>query len=130
MHSTEASKGPTRLLAFTLGGEQQLKTDHSAHLPLPDQPKLEASPDDIALGAAVYDEACKFCHGSKAVSRFGGSVPDLRYADSITHVQWNAIVIAGSKRTSGMPGMELTTEQSQAIRSYVLSLSEEIRRKQ
>ena len=82
------------------------------------------------MGAAAYNEACKFCHGSNAVARFGGSVPDLRYADAATHAQWDAIVIDGLKRARGMPGMELTADQSAAIRSYVLSLSEEIRRQQ
>ncbi|TDJ27874.1 MAG: PQQ-dependent dehydrogenase, methanol/ethanol family [Gammaproteobacteria bacterium] len=130
MHSTEASKGPTQLLAFTLGGEAQLAASPAADSPLPDQPKLDVSPDVVALGAAAYNEACKFCHGSNAVARFGGSVPDLRYADAATHAQWDAIVIGGSRRASGMPGMELTTDQSAAIRSYVLSLSEEIRRQQ
>ena len=57
-------------------------------------------------------------------------MPDLRYADAATHAQWDAIVIGGSRRASGMPGMELTADQSAAIRSYVLSLSEEIRRQQ
>lgn len=127
MHSTEASKGPTQLLAFTLGGDAQLAASPAADPPLPDQPKLDVSPDVVALGAAAYNEACKFCHGSNAVARFGGSVPDLRYADAATHAQWDAIVIGGSRRASGMPGMELTTDQSAAIRSYVLSLSEEIR---
>lgn len=128
MHSAEASKGPTRLLAFTLGGDAQLTTDDAVDTPLPDQPKLVASQEVIALGAAVYDGACKYCHGSNAVARFGGSVPDLRYADAKTHAQWDAIVIGGSRRTNGMPRMELTAEQSAAVRSYVLSLSEEIRR--
>jgi quinohemoprotein ethanol dehydrogenase len=130
MHSTEASKGPTRLLAFTLGGEEQLTVRTTANPPLPDQPKLDVPPDVVASGAAVYQEACKFCHGSNAVARFGGSVPDLRYADAATHAQWDAIVIGGSKRASGMPGMELTVDQSEAVRNFVLSLSEEIRRQQ
>jgi len=130
MHSTEASKGPTRLLAFTIGGEAQLAARPTAEPPLPDQPQRDASPDAVALGAAVYDAACKSCHGSNAVARFGGSVPDLRYADAATHGQWDAIVIGGSRRAGGMPGMELTADQSAAIRSYVLTLSEEIRRLQ
>ncbi len=130
MHSTEASKGPTRLLAFTLGGEEQLAARPAAYPPLPDQPKLDVPPDVVAMGAAAYKEACKFCHGSNAVARFGGSVPDLRYADATTHAQWDAIVIGGSRRASGMPGMELTADQSAAIRNYVLSLSEVIRRQQ
>jgi quinohemoprotein ethanol dehydrogenase len=145
MHSTEATKGPTRLLAFTLGGEKQLTAGSTAvgalpnralrdqplpDQPLPDQPKLDASPDVVAVGETVYAEACKFCHGANATARFGGSVPDLRFADATAHAQWDAIVIGGSRRASGMPGMELTADQSEAIRSYVLSLSEEIRRKQ
>ena len=129
MHSTQASKGPTRLLAFTLGGKAKLAPSPAAERPLPDQPKLDASPEVIALGAAVYNEACKICHGSNAVARFGGSVPDLRYSEATIHAQWDAIVIGGSKRTNGMPGIELTAEQSDAVRSYVLSLSEEIRRR-
>lgn len=128
MHSAEASKGPTRLLAFTLGGDAQLTTGDTVDTPLPDQPKLIASPEVIALGAAVYDAACKYCHGSNAAARFGGSVPDLRYADAKTHVQWDAIVIGGSRRSNGMPRMELTADQSAAVRSYVLSQSKEIRR--
>jgi quinohemoprotein ethanol dehydrogenase len=130
MHSTDASLGPTRLLAFTLGGYKPLAVKPAANPPLPDQPRLDAPADVVALGAAVYKEACKFCHGSNAVARFGGSVPDLRYADATTHAQWDAIVIGGSKRASGMPGMELTGAQSAAVRNYVLSLSEEIRRVQ
>jgi quinohemoprotein ethanol dehydrogenase len=130
MHSTEASLGPTRLLAFTLGGEEQLAVKSAANRPLPDQPRLDAPADVVAFGEALYKEACKFCHGSNAVARFGGSVPDLRYADAATHAQWDAIVIGGSRRASGMPGMELTAYQSAAIRNYVLSLSEEIRRLQ
>ncbi|MBP17745.1 MAG: PQQ-dependent dehydrogenase, methanol/ethanol family [Gammaproteobacteria bacterium] len=130
MHSTKASQGPTRLLAFTIGGEAQLASGPSAERTLPDQPKLDASPEVIVLGAEVYNEACKFCHGSNAVARFGGTVPDLRYADSTTHAQWDAIVIGGSKVANGMPVMELTVEQSHAVRNYVLSLSEKIHQTQ
>lgn len=130
MHSTKASQGPTRLLAFSVGGKAKLALEPAAERQLPDQPKSDASPEVLAMGAAVYSEACKFCHGSNAVARFGGSVPDLRYSDSTAHAQWDAIVIGGSKRAGGMPGMELTAEQSDAVRRYVLSLAQEIRRRQ
>ncbi len=130
MHSMKASQGPTRLLAFSVEGDAQLKLSRSVEPSLPDQPKLESSPETIALGAELYSDACKFCHGANAVARFGGTVPDLRYANSTTHAQWNAIVVGGSKVVNGMPGMELTIEQSEAIRDYVLLLSEEIRNTQ
>ena len=81
----------------------------------------------IELGAALYAGYCKYCHGKDAVSRFGSSVPDLRYATTETHVAWDAIVIGGSKRMNGMSGAEITVEYAQAIRNYVLSLSEQIR---
>ena len=71
------------------------------------------------------------------MTRFGGTVPDLRFAicdlrfaDITTHAQWDAIVIGGSKVTNDMPGMELTAEQSHAVRNYVLSLSKETRQTQ
>ncbi|NKB96893.1 MAG: PQQ-dependent dehydrogenase, methanol/ethanol family [Pseudomonadales bacterium] len=128
MHSSVASKGPTRLLAFSLQGDAQLVASPPVDLSLPDQPKLDTSADVVALGASLYKEACKYCHGNNAVARFGGSVPDLRYADATIHAQWDAIVLGGSKRANGMPLIELTAEQSAAVRNYVLSLSEEIRR--
>ena len=80
------------------------------------------------LGCDAIKRACKYFHCSDGVARFGGSVPDLRYADAATHAEWDAIVIGGSRRASGMPGIELTTDQSAAIRNYVLSLSEDMRR--
>jgi mono/diheme cytochrome c family protein len=94
---------------------------------LPDQPVLEATAETVEIGRQLYAGACQFCHGSKAVTRFGGSVPDLRYATKETHATWHGIVIGGSKSASGMPAIELEIEESEAIRSYVLSLSEKIR---
>jgi hypothetical protein len=64
MHWTEAAKGLTRLLAFTLGGEVPLTANRAANPLLPDQPELRVSPDVIALGATLYKRACKYCHGS------------------------------------------------------------------
>lgn len=130
MHSSEESKGPTRLLAFSLEGEASMPSPGAGYPPLPDQPKLEASAETIARGKQLYGQACKFCHGFEAVTRFGGSVPDLRYANAETHATWHGIVVGGAKSANGMPAMELDIEQSEAIRSYVLSLSEEIRSRQ
>jgi mono/diheme cytochrome c family protein len=94
---------------------------------LPDQPPLEASAEQIETGETIYGDACKGCHGANGVARFGGSVPDLRYADAETHATWHAIVIGGSRSANGMPAMEMSVEESEAIRSYILELSEAIR---
>jgi PQQ-dependent dehydrogenase (methanol/ethanol family) len=128
MHATPETRGPVRLLAFALGGEAELPPVDTAPRPLPEQPSLTASAETIAEGKLLYSENCKGCHGKDAVARMTGSVPDLRYANAETHQQWAGIVIGGAKRMNGMPPSELTAEESEAIRAYVLSLSGELRR--
>jgi quinohemoprotein ethanol dehydrogenase len=130
MHSTAESNGPTRLLAFSLDGRTSMPAPAAGYPPLPDQPVLEATAETIELGRQLYAGACKFCHGFEAVTRFGGSVPDLRYSTEEIHATWHGIVVGGARSASGMPAMGLEIEQSEAIRSYVLSLSEEIRAEQ
>lgn len=126
LHSTDNSHGPTRLLAFSLGATNELPQS-VGYPPLPEQPKLDASAEVIDKGALLYAGYCKSCHGKDAVSRFGSSVPDLRYATKETHAIWDGIVIGGSKQMNGMPGVEISPEEAQTIRSYLLSLAEAIR---
>ena len=94
---------------------------------LPAQPKPEASPETVATGAAWYSGYCKICHGSAAVARANGTVPDLRYATSATFAAWEAIVVEGSKAADGMPAVGVSVEQSLAIRAYVLTRADELR---
>jgi quinohemoprotein ethanol dehydrogenase len=128
MHSTDAARGPTRLLAFALEGSQPMLVSPPPVRRLPDQPEPEAAPETIATGAALYSGYCKICHGSKAVARFSGSVPDLRYATSATFEAWDAVVVDGSRAAGGMPAVGVSKEQSQAIRAYVLARADELRR--
>jgi len=130
MHSTDESKGPTRLLAFSLDGTANLPEVNDDTRALPSQPALTASAEAIEVGRQLYGGQCKFCHGFDGVSRAGGSVPDLRYANEETHATWHGIVMGGSLAGQGMPAMELDVEESEAIRSYILSLAEEIRARQ
>lgn len=130
MHSTDASNGPTRLLAFSLEGASTMPMSTDARPALPVQPELDATTEAIELGKQLYNGYCKFCHGSEAVTRPGGSVPDLRYATAATHETWQAIVVGGAKSANGMPAMGLEIDASEAIRNYVLSLSEELRAQQ
>jgi mono/diheme cytochrome c family protein len=130
LHALDRPQGPTRLIAFSLEGDRDVVLSASARRELPDQPKLSATDEDIAAGRTLYATHCSGCHGKNAVARYGGSVPDLRYANAETHATWHAIVIGGSRAHNGMPKQELSAEESEAIRSYALSLSEEIRERE
>jgi mono/diheme cytochrome c family protein len=127
MHSTERSMGPTRLMAFTLDGGAKMPEAVTSYPPLPEQPSLEAGAESIASGKTLYKNNCRFCHGNEAIARFAGSVPDLRYSNADTHATWQAIVIGGSRNSTGMPAMDIEVDEAEAIRNYVLSLAEEIR---
>jgi len=127
MHSTSESMGPTRLMAFALEGETRMPEAVSGYPPLPDQPALTASAATVKAGKDLYAKSCRYCHGSDAITRFGSSVPDLRFSTAETHATWHAIVVGGSRNANGMPAMNIEVDESEAIRNYVLSLAEEIR---
>jgi mono/diheme cytochrome c family protein len=127
MHAAAQVKGPVRLMAFSLSGDADMPDRGSGYPPLPDQPALDATAEEIENGEALYSSACYGCHGTNGVARFGGSVPDLRYANAETHATWHGIVIGGSRASRGMPGLEIEVDESEAVRKYILSLSEEIR---
>jgi quinohemoprotein ethanol dehydrogenase len=127
MHAAERVQGPVRLMAFSLGGDASMPATAVAAPALPDQPALEASAETIETGGALYTGYCRSCHGPAGVARFGGSVPDLRYANEETHATWHGIVVGGARAANGMPAMELSIEDSEAIRNYVLWLSEGLR---
>jgi quinohemoprotein ethanol dehydrogenase len=126
--ATNESQGPTRLLAFSLDGGSEFPSIARSVRALPEQPELVASGDVVENGKRLFADNCGFCHGKNAVARYGGSVPDLRFASADTHAQWHDIVIDGAKRAKGMPAFSyLDVKQSEAIRNYVLSQSEALR---
>ena len=128
LHAVDQAQGPTRLIAFKLGGDRDVAMPVFGRRELPpDQPAVEATPEVIANGATLYAENCVGCHGTEAVGRYGGSVPDLRFATRETHVQWQGIVVGGARQANGMPAQELSPEESEQIRQYVLSLSTQLR---
>jgi len=127
MLDTERARGPVRLLAFTLGGDNRIPDATVDYPPLPDQPALQASADEIARGAELYAVNCRSCHGDNAAARLGGAIPDLRFANRETHSTWHGIVIGGARAARGMPSIPLSSEDSEAIRNYVLSKSEALR---
>jgi len=127
MHAGTETGGPTQLMAFALGGDLPVPALRAARPELPQQPELEASPEVLELGRMIYNFNCKGCHGKNAVARFGGSVPDLRYATTETHAQWSEIVLQGQRRDKGMPQFELSADEAEAVRNFVLSRSLELR---
>lgn len=130
MHATDESRGPTRLLAFSLGGNANIELAQTPDRRLPDHPEITASAEELAYGKEMYGWNCGGCHGKNAVARYGGSVPDLRYSSAETITSWQAIVMGGSMRAQGMPVTGVDLDESNAILAYVLSRADEIRRSQ
>lgn len=121
LHAGERATGPTRLLAFVLDGEEALPRVAPRRRVPGDVPAPSASATVIAQGRDLYAEHCNFCHGKNAIARHGGSVPDLRFSSGDTHAVWPGIVVGGARRSLGMPGFEMSPEDAEAIRQYILS---------
>jgi len=123
MHAGDQVRGPTRLMAFALESDLPMPLVKAGPRTLPTQPELKASAEELETGQRIFSWECKGCHGKNAVARFGGSVPDLRYATADTHAAWHGIVIGGALQINGMPRFELSIQESEAVRNYVLSQS-------
>jgi len=74
----------------------------------------------ISRGKKAYEQYCYMCHGLGVSS--GGVIPDLRYANSQTFMDWEAIVIGGSRSARGMRSFAgaLSADDALATRAYVL----------
>lgn len=114
--------GKTRLMSFSLEGKTALPDTTFVAPVLPELPPQTASAETLERGHTLFAErGCSGCHGKGAVARFGGTVPDLRYATEETHLQWVGIVIGGARSPRGMPAFEMSVEDAEAIRAWVLS---------
>ena len=124
------AQGPTRLLAFALGGKDVLPPgllQQAAKLPQP--PTQFGSANLIERGRALYGSSwCEICHGAWMTVAPGGSVRDLRYLPQEMHDQWNQIVIGGLFQDLGMPSFKdsLSEDEAQAIRAYVISQAQKL----
>ena len=127
IHGSDMPVGPTRLMAFSLDASELPSAASVPPPPLPEPMAYEADPDIVARGRALFGRNCGGCHGKDAVARFGGSVPDLRYATAETHLTWNGIVIGGARAARGMPAFEIEPADAEAIRSYVLARTDALR---
>ena len=126
IHSREDVQGPTRLLAFSLTGRASIPETKTVERKLAQLPSITSALDTLEPGAWLYADNCLGCHGKDAAARFGGTVPDLRYASLEVFQTWHSIVIRGALAAKGMPDFELTVEEADAIRNYVISEAQKI----
>jgi len=115
-----------KLLVFALDGKETLPKYErpAAPVPMPEM-VVQASPRDVGEGGALFTTYCARCHGFIAIS--GGSVPDLRYAETYVHRSFQEIVRGGARREFGMPSFadDLTDAQVRQIQAYVLQRARE-----
>jgi len=135
MATPESKRGPSRLLAFKLGGTTPFPYPLNIVPRVPKPPEQTFSKEAIAQGRVLYEtHLCSGCHspgldGSGAWTE-KGAIPDLRYAPPRVHKEWHAIVLAGTHREAGMLGFgidmqfpnikKLTVEEDDAIHAYVI----------
>jgi quinohemoprotein ethanol dehydrogenase len=139
MATPESKRGPSRLLAFRLGGTVPFPAQHIEVPPVPEPPKQTASKERIHQGEILYGKfVCDGCHspgtdGSGAWV-LNGAVPDLRYMPREVHKDWYSAVLGGSHWDKGMPGFadppkfafpseKMTVEDADAIHAYVIEQS-------
>jgi len=136
MATPQSKRGPSRLLAFKLGGNVPFPTPADIVPPVPKPPQQTADAEAIHEGAKFYKTFyCDGCHspgldGSGAWV-LNGAIPDLRYAPPEVHAQWHSIVLGGTHWNQGMPGfadppkfafphLRMTTKQADQIHAYVI----------
>ena len=136
MATPQSKRGPSRLLAFKLGGSVPFPTPPDVVPPVPKPPAQTADAKTVAEGEMLYRKfVCDGCHspgldGSGAWVE-NGAIPDLRYAPPEVHENWYAIVLGGTHWNKGMPGFanppkfafpseHMTVQQADALHAYVI----------
>lgn len=136
MATPRSKRGPSRLLAFKLGGSVPFPTPPDVVPPVLKPPQQTADAATIREGAKLYKMFyCEGCHSPELDGSgawvLNGAIPDLRYAPPDVHTQWYSIVLAGTHWDQGMPGfanppkfafprLRMTTKQADAIHAYVI----------
>jgi quinohemoprotein ethanol dehydrogenase len=138
MATLESKLGPSRLLAFRLGGNMPFPYPHVIIPAVPRPPEQMADAATIKRGEHVfYKFMCDDCHSPDADGsgqwRLNGTIPDLRYMPADVHDQFLAIVLGGTHRAHGMPGFgdgagfplvttRMTAADALALHAYIIDL--------
>ncbi|MGA7540314.1 MAG: PQQ-binding-like beta-propeller repeat protein [Steroidobacteraceae bacterium] len=137
--ATPASKlGPSRLLAFRLGGTMPFPYPHVIIPAVPRPPEQMADAATIERGRRLFEKfMCDDCHSPEADGsgqwRLNGTIPDLRYMPADVHEQFLAIVLGGTHRQHGMPGFadgagfpliktKMSVADATALHAYIIDL--------
>lgn len=117
--TTVETRGPSRLLAFKIGGAAKLPV--RSRPPRFERPSRARFPKETAhLGQLLFEfNSCVVCHGDDAISA-GGTIPDLRRMSDATYGLLHDIVIGGLYKPAGMaPVPEMTDAELAAIGAYL-----------
>jgi alcohol dehydrogenase (cytochrome c)/quinohemoprotein ethanol dehydrogenase len=129
-HDAQVNRGNIpRVLAFKLNGTDTMPEPPSAPSLTLSPPPSKAGAPLIAEGKLHYHVFCSTCHGDSAFS--GGVLPDLRYSPALGDSNaWQAIVHDGVRSANGMVafGGQMTAEQIETIRAYVIYRANETKR--
>jgi quinohemoprotein ethanol dehydrogenase len=117
-----------RVLVYKIGGTAKLPAPPAA-APANVEPPAEIGDEATwTAGKAVFHTYCSVCHGDSAVS--GGVIPDLRLS-MITRDAgaWDKVVRGGERTPRGMVSFatEVSSEDSEKVRAYVIHRAHEIR---
>ncbi len=138
MATPDSKLGPSRLLAFRLGGSLPFPHPHPVIMRVPRPPEQTADAATIGRGQQVfYKFMCDDCHSPEADGsgqwRLNGTIPDLRYMPADVHDQFLAIVLGGTHRANGMPGFgegagfpltrtKMSLSDALALHAYLIDL--------
>jgi mono/diheme cytochrome c family protein len=108
-----------RVLAWKLGGTATLPAVKKRPEGKVEVERIDASPETIGKGRALYAHHCLRCHGVGAVA--SGVYPDLRLASREVHARWDDVVLGGTRAADGMASFAdvLSPADSQAIHAWV-----------
>jgi alcohol dehydrogenase (cytochrome c)/quinohemoprotein ethanol dehydrogenase len=128
---SKAKRAPTntpRVLVYSLDGKDQLPPPADpAVLPL-QLPADFGNATQLARGMKLYHPYCSNCHGDAAIS--GSFIPDLTRSQALADAPaWKGIVLEGARSARGMVDFsaELSVDDAEAIRAYVVHRAHEVR---
>lgn len=118
------TRGPSRLLAFKLGGRAVLPPSPAFVEVFPKPALARDNTELIAKGDAIWNAGgCELCHGYNAIGPEQASVPDLRKSAAVTSDKFAAIVIGGMNGSKGMPAFGDTIKAADlpALRAFIVN---------
>jgi quinohemoprotein ethanol dehydrogenase len=126
VRTSAVSANNSRLLVYKLGASGTLPSTpvqaaNSAPRTL-NPPLFTGTNEQVIDGQAAYGRYCSGCHGAGGVA--DKSIPDLRLSPVLKSlIEWNDIVIGGSRKFNGMVSFKTTLAegQSEAIFHYIIS---------